>query len=110
MGAEQVGMVMEIITKAKFDPRRLAAEGAGTDHMLDEAARKARDENIRMMRETLVKRIESESIALFATARIWDDGIIDPRDSRRVLAFALATCREAKARTLSPNSFGPGRM
>jgi geranyl-CoA carboxylase beta subunit len=63
-----------------------------------------------MMRETLVKRIESESTALFATARLWDDGIIDPRDSRRVLAFALATCREAKARTLSPNTFGPGRM
>ncbi|MFO7567038.1 MAG: acyl-CoA carboxylase subunit beta [Enhygromyxa sp.] len=101
MGAEQIGMVMEIITKAKF---------AGTDHLLDEAARKARDENIRMMRETLVKRIESESTALFATARLWDDGIIDPRDSRRVLAFALATCREASARTLSPTSFGPGRM
>lgn len=101
MGAEQVGMVMEIITKAKF---------AATDHMLDEAARKARDENVRMMRETLVKRIEAESTALFATARLWDDGIIDPRDSRRVLAFALSTCREAKARTLSPNTFGPGRM
>lgn len=101
MGAEQIGMVMEIITKAKF---------AGTDHMLDEAARKARDENIRMMRETLVKRIETESTALFATARLWDDGIINPRDSRRTLAFALATCREAKARTLAPNSFGPGRM
>jgi geranyl-CoA carboxylase beta subunit len=101
MGAEQIGMVMEIITKAKF---------AGTDAMLDEAARKARDENIRMMRETLVKRIESESTALFATARLWDDGIIDPRDSRRVLAFALATCREAGVRTLATNSFGPGRM
>jgi geranyl-CoA carboxylase beta subunit len=101
MGAEQIGMVMEIITKAKF---------AGTDHMLDEAARKVRDDNIRMMRETLVKRIESESTALFATARLWDDGIIDPRDSRRVLALALATCREASARTLSPNSFGIARM
>jgi geranyl-CoA carboxylase beta subunit len=101
MGAEQIGMVMEIITKAKF---------AGTDHMLDEAARQARDANIRMMRETLVKRIETESTALFATARIWDDGIIDPRDSRRTLAFALSTCREANARTLVPNTFGPGRM
>jgi geranyl-CoA carboxylase beta subunit len=101
MGAEQIGMVMEIITKAKF---------AGTDHMLDEAARKVRDDNIRMMRETLVKRIEAESTALFATARMWDDGIIDPRDSRRVLAMALATCREAAARTLTPNSFGVARM
>ncbi|KIG18436.1 Geranyl-CoA carboxylase carboxyl transferase subunit [Enhygromyxa salina] len=101
MGAEQIGMVMEMITKAKF---------AGTDHMLDEAARKIRDDNVRMMRDTLVKRIESESTALFATARLWDDGIIDPRDSRRVLAMALATCREAQTRTLSPNTFGPARL
>jgi geranyl-CoA carboxylase beta subunit len=101
MGAEQIGMVMEIITKAKF---------AATDHMLDEAARKVRDENVKMMRETLVKRIESESTALFATARLWDDGIIDPRDSRRVLAMALATCREAQARRLSTNTFGVARM
>ena len=101
MGAEQIGMVMELITKAKF---------AATDHLLDDAARKARDENVRMMKETLVKRIESESTALFATARLWDDGIIDPRDSRRVLAIALATCREAQARTLHPNTFGIARM
>lgn len=101
MGAEQIGMVMELITKAKF---------AATDHLLDEAARKVRDENVVMMRDTLVKRIESESNALFATARLWDDGIIDPRDSRRVLAMALATCREAQARTLVPNTFGIARM
>jgi geranyl-CoA carboxylase beta subunit len=101
MGAEQIGMVMELITKAKF---------AATDHMLDEAARKIRDENVVMMRDTLVKRIESESNALFATARLWDDGIIDPRDSRRVLAMALATCREAQARSLVPNTFGIARM
>ena len=101
MGAEQIGMVMEIITKAKF---------AATDHLLDEATRKVRDDNVRMMRETLVKRIESESTALFATARIWDDGIIDPRDSRRVLAMALATCREGEVRRVHPNSFGVARM
>jgi geranyl-CoA carboxylase beta subunit len=101
MGAEQIGMVMELITKAKF---------AASDHMLDEAARKIRDENVVMMRDTLVKRIESESNALFATARLWDDGIIDPRDSRRVLAMALATCRDAQARTLVPNTFGIARM
>ena len=83
---------------------------AKTDHLLDADQRKVRDDNVRMMRETLVKRIESESNALFATARIWDDGIIDPRDSRRVLAMALATCREAVARRLQPNSFEGRRL
>ena len=29
-----------------------------------------------------------------------DDGVIDPRDTRNVLAFALSICREADARTL----------
>jgi geranyl-CoA carboxylase beta subunit len=109
MGAEQIGMVMELITKAKFS-RPSGPGGAATDHMLDDAARKVRDDNIAMMRDTLVKRIESESTALFATARLWDDGIIDPRDSRRVLAMALATCREARDRTLAPNTFGIARM
>jgi 3-methylcrotonyl-CoA carboxylase beta subunit len=33
---------------------------------------------------------ETESGALFATARLWDDGIIDPIDTRDVLGLALA--------------------
>ncbi len=101
MGAQQIGTVMEIITKAKF---------AKTDHLLDDDARAARDDSFQKMQALLVARIESESNALFATARLWDDGVIDPRDSRRVLAMALATCREATQRTLSPNSFGVARM
>jgi acyl-CoA carboxylase subunit beta len=34
--------------------------------------------------------IESQSTAFYATARLWDDGIIDPRDSRTVLGIALS--------------------
>ena len=94
MGAEQVGMVMEIITRAKF---------ARSGMPLDEAA-------LQKMKESLVTKLELESTALFASARLWDDGIIDPRDSRRVLAFALATCREAQHRNLRPNSFGVARF
>jgi geranyl-CoA carboxylase beta subunit len=52
----------------------------------------------------------AESTALFATARLWDDGIIDPRDSRRVIGLCLDICREAEARQLRPNSFGVARM
>ena len=37
------------------------------------------------------------------------DGIIDPRDSRRVLGFALDTCWEAERRVLQPNTFGVAR-
>jgi 3-methylcrotonyl-CoA carboxylase beta subunit len=33
--------------------------------------------------------------AVYSTARIWDDGIIDPRHTRTVLARALAACAHA---------------
>ena len=38
----------------------------------------------------LEAQIESESSALFATGRVWDDGIIHPADSRTVLGLALS--------------------
>ena len=34
-----------------------------------------------------------EADALFATARVWDDGIIDPRDTRTVLGVCLSVVR-----------------
>jgi geranyl-CoA carboxylase beta subunit len=39
-----------------------------------------------------------------------DDGLIDPRDSRRVLAMALQTCWEGRHRDLQPNAFGVARL
>jgi geranyl-CoA carboxylase beta subunit len=36
--------------------------------------------------------------------------VIDPRDTRLVLGFALETCLEARARRTRPNSFGVARM
>ena len=93
MGGAQAAKVMEIITLAKF--ARMGVEG-------DVSA-------IRRMGAHIQKQLDGESEALFATARLWDDGIIDPRDSRRVLAECLAVCRESDARTLRPNSFGVAR-
>lgn len=40
-----------------------------------------------------LKKYEEESSCYYSSARLWDDGIIDPKDTRRVLALALsATC------------------
>ncbi len=47
--------------------------------------------------------------AFYSAGRLLNHGVIDPRDSRKVLGFCLATCREARARTLQPNSFGVAR-
>ena len=94
MGGEQAAKVMEIITLAKF--ARMGVEGNA--------------EAIATMGRSIKDKLDAESTALYATARLWDDGIIDPRDTRRVLAFTLATCREAELRRLRSNTFGVARM
>jgi geranyl-CoA carboxylase beta subunit len=38
-----------------------------------------------------------------------DDGVIDPRDTRRVLGFAFDLCRTAARRTMRPMQFGVAR-
>jgi geranyl-CoA carboxylase beta subunit len=62
------------------------------------------------MRDAVIAQFDRESTALYATARLWDDGIIDPRDTRRVLGLCLGICNEAEIRPLRPNSFGVARM
>ena len=94
MGATQAAKVMEIVARGKL-------ERAG--QAVAETALAAQSEGLR-------RRLEAESTALFGTARLWDDGIIDPRDTRRILGLCLCICAEAEARRLSPNSFGIARM
>jgi len=94
MGGEQAAKVMSIVTEEKAK-----REGKPVDRARLDA-----------MEAGIVKRMEGESAALFATARLWDDGIIDPRDSRKVLAFCLSICREAALRPLKASTFGVARM
>ena len=94
MGGEQAAGVMETITRAKF---------ARSGQDLDEAAMKQMSDSIRA-------RMEIESTALYATARLWDDGIIDPRDTRTVLALCLQIAAEGEAKRLQSNAFGVARM
>lgn len=74
MGGRQLAGVMDIVA-------RNAAAGRGID--VDEADLEAK-------KEALEAQIESESSALYATGRVWDDGIIHPNDSRTVLGLALS--------------------
>ena len=46
----------------------------------------------------------------YCTARLWDDGVVDPRDSRRALGMMLSVCDEASRRQTHPNSFGVARL
>ena len=38
---------------------------------------------------------EEQGKPFYSTARLWDDGVIDPRDTRKVLSLALAACANA---------------
>jgi len=53
------------------------------------------------------QKYEDEGSPYFATARLWDDGIIVPSDTRRVLALALSASLNAP---IAPSDFGVYRM
>lgn len=46
-------------------------------------------------RSPILEKYEREGSPYYSTARLWDDGIIDPRDTRDVLGLCLATARNA---------------
>lgn len=52
----------------------------------------------------------AQESAFYTSGRNLDHGVIDPRDTRKVLGFALETCLESINRELKPNSFGVARM
>jgi acetyl-CoA carboxylase carboxyltransferase component len=56
----------------------------------------------------VTEQIDRESSPFFATARVWDDGIIDPRDSRTVLGIALSAVHSNVIKGTS--GFGVFRM
>ena len=45
------------------------------------------------MLQTILKKYEDEGSAYFSTARLWDDGIIDPVDTRKIIGLAIAISR-----------------
>lgn len=60
-----------------------------------------------LIKDPIIKKFEEESNPYFSTARLWDDGIIDPKDTRRVLGLCLqATMNGPREET----NFGVFRM
>ena len=94
MGGAQAAQVMDIVNRNKLQKMGLPAN----------------DEALAAMSDALRRRLDAESTALFGTARLWDDGIIDPRDTRRVLTLCLTMAAEAEQRCLRPNTFGVARL
>ncbi len=53
---------------------------------------------------------DQQSDAFYTSGRVLDHGMIDPRDTRKVIGFCLQTCAERRGRKLSASSFGAARM
>ena len=92
MGPKQLAGVMSIV-------RRGAARAAGRGFDDEEDAR---------LSAAVEDRAERESLALYATGRVADDGIIDPRDTRTVLGIALSAVHASDVR--GADRFGVFRM
>ena len=93
MGGEQAALTMEQV-------------------MTNAAKRKGQPlDPVKMVKQRgeISKHFDNQSDAFFTSGRLLDHGMIDPRDTRKIIGFCLATCREARARVLRPNAFGVAR-
>jgi acetyl-CoA carboxylase carboxyltransferase component len=74
MGGKQLAGVLDIIQRDSA-----AKKGEAVDEV-----------KLGVMKQMIEGQVEMESDPYFATARVWDDGIIDPRDTRTVLGISLS--------------------
>ena len=81
MGGEQAASVLATV-------RRDALQAAGKSWS---------DEQEQAFKAPIREQYETQGHPYHSTARLWDDGIIDPADTRRVLALGLAAARNAPA-------------
>ncbi|MDO8519093.1 MAG: carboxyl transferase domain-containing protein [Deltaproteobacteria bacterium] len=92
MGGEQAASVLSAVKIAQLE-----AQG-----------KKLKKEDIDKIREPILARYDEEGSPYFATSRLWDDGIIDPRQTRNVLGLSLDSCRFGSPS--STDGFGVFRM
>ncbi|MEQ8745735.1 carboxyl transferase domain-containing protein [Pyruvatibacter sp.] len=95
MGGEQAASVLATV-------KRDGMEARGEDWSADEEE---------AFKQPIRARYDEEGHPYFATARLWDDGIIAPRDTRMVLGLAISASLNAPIRNPhAPDRFGVFRM
>lgn len=92
MGGEQAAQTMAIVTEA-------AMRRKGEVDMA----------KIEALKRNIIERFDSQMSVFTTSAQLLDDGVIDPRDTRAVLANVLAICREEAARTPQAMQFSVAR-
>ena len=91
LGFFQAAGVLATVTRAN-------KERAGEDWSEDEEA---------AFKQPIIDQFEAQSSPYFATARVWDDGIIDPAETRNVLGLAISATLNAP---VEDTKFGVFRM
>lgn len=94
MGGDQAAKTMSMVARG-----RAKAKGQEVD-----------EDVIKTQEAMLTHVFDSQSDAFYTSGHLMDDGMIDPRDTRKTLGFILDTVREAGIRKLRANSFGIARM
>jgi geranyl-CoA carboxylase beta subunit len=94
MGGEQAAKTMSEVARAGAARRGIEVD----------------EQQIAAQEATVIAHYDRQSDVFYTSGRLLDDGVIDPRDSRRVLGLLLQTCWEARNRKLFPNSYGVARM
>ncbi|GLQ05553.1 acyl-CoA carboxylase subunit beta [Sneathiella chinensis] len=94
MGGEQAAGVLEIVARGSAERRGLDVD----------------EDKMTAQREEILSHYDATSSALYATSQVWDDGIIDPRDTRKILGECLAITNGARHRDVRPNTFGVARL
>ena len=93
MGGEQAARTMAIVQEAAAERKGLAVDRARLD----------------ALQAKIVDNFERQMSVFATSARLLDDGVIDPRQTRAVLANVLAICREGDRRRPRPMQFGVAR-
>ena len=94
MGGEQAAKTMSMVAQGKA-----AATGQDIDK-----------DTLAQQEAYLTKLFDDQSSAFYTSGHLLDDGMIDPRDSRKTLGFLLETVWESRHRSVRENSFGIARM
>ena len=92
MGAEQLAGVMEII-------KRQSAKSLGVT---------LNEEKIQKEKQEMIDEANFKATAWYSTSELWDDGVIDPRETRNYLGYALAVVYNQEIK--GSNSYGVFRM
>jgi geranyl-CoA carboxylase beta subunit len=93
MGGEQAAKTMGIVTEAAMRRKGMEAD----------------EQQLAALQEKIIETFDSQMDVFTTSARLLDDGVIDPRDTRAVLSYVLSICKEADIREPQTMQFSVAR-